>query len=115
MRCGTARVGVCVCVCVSGVLVAVFSMSNSVVVREGQSVQLNCSHISVKETAFKSITWLRQTNQSAPVSILSIHCHTANHLSPSFYFCICVCVCVYEHGGVCIMLGCVCVCVCICA
>ena len=43
---------------------------------EGQSVQLNCSHSSVEETGFTTITWLRQTNQSAPVSILSIHCRT---------------------------------------
>ncbi|XP_041926009.1 uncharacterized protein LOC121689838 [Alosa sapidissima] len=55
-----------------GVLLAVFSMSmsTSVVVREGQSVQMNCS-FDVKETGFTSVTWLRQTDQSTPVSILT--------------------------------------------
>ncbi|XP_062372547.1 uncharacterized protein LOC134059992 [Sardina pilchardus] len=53
-----------------GVLLAVFSMSmsTSVVVREGQLVQMNCS-FSTKETGFTSVTWLRQSNRSAPVSI----------------------------------------------
>ncbi|XP_076145722.1 uncharacterized protein LOC143127903 [Alosa pseudoharengus] len=55
-----------------GVLLAVFSMSmsTSVVVHEGQSVQMNCS-FGVKETGFISVTWLRQTNQSTPVSIIT--------------------------------------------
>ncbi|XP_041925969.1 sialic acid-binding Ig-like lectin 12 isoform X2 [Alosa sapidissima] len=57
---------------ITGVLLAVFSMSmsTSVVVREGQSVQMNCS-FGVKETGFTSVTWLRQTDQSTPVSILT--------------------------------------------
>ncbi|KAL2078877.1 hypothetical protein ACEWY4_024621 [Coilia grayii] len=56
-----------------GVLMAVFSMSlsTSVVVREGQSVQLKCSVV-VKDVQFISVTWLRQSDQSAPVSILTI-------------------------------------------
>ncbi|XP_076144561.1 uncharacterized protein LOC143127139 isoform X4 [Alosa pseudoharengus] len=55
-----------------GVLLAMFSMSmsTSVVVHEGQSVQMNCS-FGVKETGFISVTWLRQTNQSTPVSIIT--------------------------------------------
>ncbi|KAL2078880.1 hypothetical protein ACEWY4_024624 [Coilia grayii] len=55
-----------------GVLMAVFSQSTStsVVVREGQSAQMNCSVIGDYET-FISVTWLRQTDQSAPVSILT--------------------------------------------
>ncbi|XP_062372549.1 uncharacterized protein LOC134059993 isoform X2 [Sardina pilchardus] len=53
-----------------GVLLAVFSMSmsTSVVVLEGQSVQMKCS-CSTKETGYSSVTWLRQSNQSTPVSI----------------------------------------------
>ncbi|KAL2078882.1 hypothetical protein ACEWY4_024626 [Coilia grayii] len=51
---------------------AVFSQSKStsVVVREGQSAQMNCSVIG-DYVGFISVTWLRQTDQSAPVSILS--------------------------------------------
>ncbi|XP_076145723.1 uncharacterized protein LOC143127906 [Alosa pseudoharengus] len=57
-----------------GVLLAVFSMSmsTSVVVREGQSVQMNCSH-SVSASGYNSFIWLKQTNQSPPVCILTIN------------------------------------------
>ncbi|XP_076144559.1 uncharacterized protein LOC143127139 isoform X2 [Alosa pseudoharengus] len=72
---------------ITGVLLAVFSMSmsTSVVVREGQSVQMNCS-FGVKETGFTSVTWLRQTNQSSPVSILTaFHNHQKNETSNANY------------------------------
>ncbi|XP_076145668.1 uncharacterized protein LOC143127839 [Alosa pseudoharengus] len=58
----------------TGVLLAVFSMSmsTSVVVREGQSVQINCSH-SVSVDGYNSFIWLKQPNQSPPVCILTIN------------------------------------------
>ncbi|XP_041926010.1 uncharacterized protein LOC121689839 [Alosa sapidissima] len=60
--------------CRMGVLLAVFSMSmsTSVVVREGQSVQMNCSH-SVSVDGFNSFIWLKQPSRSPPVCILTIN------------------------------------------
>ncbi|XP_048091759.1 uncharacterized protein LOC125289116 [Alosa alosa] len=48
------------------------SMSTSVVVREGQSVQMNCSH-SVSVDGFNSFIWLKQPSRSRPVCILTIN------------------------------------------
>ncbi|XP_062372089.1 uncharacterized protein LOC134059661 [Sardina pilchardus] len=57
-----------------GVLLAVFSMSmpTSVVVHEGQSVQMNCSH-GVSASGYKSFIWLKQINQTPPVCVLTIN------------------------------------------
>ncbi|XP_041926006.1 uncharacterized protein LOC121689835 [Alosa sapidissima] len=64
----------------TGVLLAVFSMSmsTSVVVREGQSVQMSCSH-SLSEYGYTSFIWLKQTNQSPPVPVLTIRYYEPIH------------------------------------
>ncbi|XP_062372551.1 uncharacterized protein LOC134059994 [Sardina pilchardus] len=69
-----------------GMLLAVFSksMSTSVVVRGGQTVQMNCS-FSVKETGFTSVTWLRQSNRSAPVSIITVFYSQHETSTPTYH------------------------------
>lgn len=57
----------------AALLVSVFSMSlsTSLVVREGQWVQMNCSQ-GVSEVGFSSYTWFKQPKQTPPVCILTI-------------------------------------------
>ncbi|XP_076145724.1 uncharacterized protein LOC143127907 [Alosa pseudoharengus] len=72
----------------TGVLLAVLSMSmsTSVVVREGQSVQMNCSH-GLQGKGFNAIVWLKQTNHSAPVCVLSILFNQENPRNNNVNFC----------------------------
>ncbi|XP_062372688.1 uncharacterized protein LOC134060100 isoform X2 [Sardina pilchardus] len=53
----------------TGVLLALFSMSTSVVMRVGRSVRLNCSH-GLHGDGWNSVFWLKQSNHSAPVCVL---------------------------------------------